>query len=467
MKARTGWIALLTLGGLCAGLSGCAEPEPPRPRHPVVVVAVDGLEWDVILPMLHEGRLPHLAGMMQRGAYGELATMQRTLSPVIWASVVTGVPPEQHGILDFLCDEPGGGGAKRLCTSSDRRVKALWHILGDHGLRTDVVGWWQTYPVEPINGVMVAQTNTDVLPEEMQDPEQPRKGSLWEGVPHQVHPPERTPEILSVVPEVEHELEATIARIFGGATAVDDAVVQRLWQRCIWAFRADAIYRRAALKLLADEEPADLFLVYFGGADLMGHRFWRYYKPELFADRPSPEHVAALGDVIPAYYAEMDRVLGEILAAAPPTANVFVVSDHGMHAVNVEERFTPDREMADLRSGAHYLTPPGILVAAGPDIRPLASAPAVTTLLRQELPRVGSVMDVTPTLLAMLGLPVGKDMQGRAMLRLLADPPEIAFVDSHTPRDWYAGRSGPASDPRDPVAEAERLEQLRSLGYIN
>ena len=47
-----------------------------------------------------------------------------------------------------------------LFDNTDRRTKAIWNMASEAGLRVAVVGWWMTFPVEPVNGVMVAQTNT-------------------------------------------------------------------------------------------------------------------------------------------------------------------------------------------------------------------------------------------------------------------------------------------------------------------
>ena len=75
--------ALLAVLCLC----GCGASERPAP---VLVVGVDGFEWDVALPLLASGRMPHLAGLMQRGAYGLLETSQPTFSPILWTTIATG-----------------------------------------------------------------------------------------------------------------------------------------------------------------------------------------------------------------------------------------------------------------------------------------------------------------------------------------------------------------------------------------
>ena len=56
------WAAALALAGACA-------PPPQRPveRPPVLLLAVDGLDWDVLLPLVRDGQVPALAGLMERG----------------------------------------------------------------------------------------------------------------------------------------------------------------------------------------------------------------------------------------------------------------------------------------------------------------------------------------------------------------------------------------------------------------
>jgi hypothetical protein len=75
------------------------------------------------------------------------------------------------------------------------------------------------------------------------------------------------------------------------------------------------------------------------------------------------------------------------------------------------------------------------------------------------------VADVTPTILALLGLPVGRDMAGR-VLEELFDP---AFLEAHPVRyvDSYEGliERAPTEAPAE-AGESGREEYLRALGYI-
>ena len=77
-------IALLLL--FATGCRRGIEHEPsttPPQVAPVLLVGMDGLEWDLVLELVDQGRLPHLAALMERGVYGELKTLVPTLSPNI------------------------------------------------------------------------------------------------------------------------------------------------------------------------------------------------------------------------------------------------------------------------------------------------------------------------------------------------------------------------------------------------
>lgn len=462
-------IATLLLTVAVFGAASCGSREESTPTtegsgaNPVLLVGFDGFEWSVALPLVRDGRLPNLRRLMERGTWGWLASFSPTKSPVLWTSAVTGMVPEKHGILDFV-KRPAGNRARRaLYTSLDRRVPALWNIFSEWERRVAVVGWWNSYPAEVVDGVVVAQVNTLGADR----PEEARgqiKGALFEDRAGQVHPPERSDEILAVVPQVVDELPQLVRSIFGELPAEIPEPALRLWESCFWSFRADATYRRVALGLLR-EEPFDLFAVYFGGSDVIAHRFWRFMAPELYDHPPTEAELALFGDVIADYYVYLDEALGELLAAAPPDSNVLVMSDHGMVAQHRSRRFDAGARPRQLLSAGHEVAEPGVLVAAGPDIRASAVAPDAVAL--GDIPELGAILDVAPTVLALAGLPVGRDMDGRVMEELLAPGfrarSEIAWVDSHTSADW--GDRAAGADTATP-REQERLEQLRSLGYI-
>ena len=100
--------------------------------------------------------MPTIAGLIERGAPGLLETTRPTFSPIIWTSIATGKGAAQHGIRGFVRRQRGGQ-PRRLYNNYDRKTKAFWNILSDYGRSVAVLGWWLTYPVEPVNGLLVWQ----------------------------------------------------------------------------------------------------------------------------------------------------------------------------------------------------------------------------------------------------------------------------------------------------------------------
>lgn len=459
----------VALALLAIALAGCrSSPTSNAPNKPsgksgprILLLACDGIEWNVVLPLLKAGDMPNLEALMKRGVFGTLRTYAPAKSPVIWTTVATGKTPEKHGITNFF--KSGTNGESIPFTSADRRTKALWNILSDAGRTCVTIGWWNTFPVEPVRGCLVAQTNT------MEDFRVRGivKNTLVRGVEGQVFPPERQNELLTLVDDVERELPDLLRRYFGDVVPVGSPMNVQSWNASAWAVRADEAYRRIASKLLDEIDDADLFTVYFGTTDVVGHRFWRFYEPRAFRHVPLPEAVRAMKDIIPNAYRHLDALIGELVRRVGDSTNIMVVSDHGMHAENVDSLFLPREDGQLIESGAHTDGPPGLVCLAGPAFRTSSVKKPIRELTRQDLPELGVVTDVAPTVLAILGLPIGRDMDGRVLGELL-DPKfeeriDVQFVATHDTPEWLASRG--ASSPAVPGTK-ERIEQLRALGYL-
>lgn len=435
-------------GALLAGLvlAACAETTAPPAPDPVFVFGVDGFEWSVILPLLRHGRMPNLEALMERGTYGRLATMMPNQSPRLWTTMATGKAPEEHGILGFVKVGADGAESADHYTGADRTTKAFWNILSERGISNDTIGWWMTYPVEEVAGVMVAQTNTLDSPT--------KKGGLVVGQRDQVWPPEREAQVLARLDEIDEGLEDVIREIFGARAGNDS----RNWRKCRWVFRADSTYVSVLRSLLEERGPASVTTIFLGGTDVVGHRFWDVYRPDGFSPRAAQVKIDAEGHVIPTYYEYVDRVLGEFLALLPENTRVLVISDHGMRTP------PPGTNSERYSRGYHDGDTPGAFLAAGPGFRNLSSTPAAEVRLG-DLETLGQIADVCPTLLAAVGLPYGEDMLGRPLSSLFTDEfldqHPLTSIPTHDDAAWLAAR------PQAIVHEdPERLEQLRKLGYL-
>ena len=431
----------------------------------VLIIGVDGLEWDLVLKLIRDGRMPHLEGLMRRGTFGMLETYAPAKSPVIWTTIATGKQPEKHGILDFV--KPGKGGRQALYTSRDRKTKALWNILTDAGRRMTVIGWWNTFPVEEINGVIVSQANSLT---QMRRTGLKKPAGMLGGVEDQVYPASRQNEMWEIVEQVDRELPSLLRGIFGQMTTPHSIVNEANWRASTWSVRADESYRRIALKLANENPLPDCFAVYFGAPDVVAHRFWRYHEPDVFTDMPTAGAIRRFGNVIKDSYVQADRIIGELVAAFPPDTSIFVMSDHGMHAFNQTSRFAQDGHGGSVASvsGHHQDGPPGVLVVAGPRFRKAALPRPIRELRKGDLLRAGHVLDIAPTILALLDIPVARDMDGVVLRNLLTPASvrglDVTYVASHDSPKWFAQRG--ATEIATPGAE-ERVRQLKAIGYLD
>jgi predicted AlkP superfamily phosphohydrolase/phosphomutase len=104
-------------------------------------------------------------------------------------------------------------------------------------------------------------------------------------------------------------------------------------------------------------------------------------------------------------------------------------------------------------TGTHH--PDGIFVAGGPGIRRDVTVPPL------------SILDVAPTVLHALGLPVPEDLEGRVPTEVF-DPAwlEARPIRAAGPTQPREPLSPAAGEPLDEEGEAELLQRLRALGYV-
>ena len=88
---------IATIVTLSILLVACGKPQD-APHAKVLLIGLDGAEWDRIDPLIAQGELPNLARLKRDGVHGPLESFEPILSPIIWTSIATGKTPEKHGI---------------------------------------------------------------------------------------------------------------------------------------------------------------------------------------------------------------------------------------------------------------------------------------------------------------------------------------------------------------------------------
>ncbi len=416
------------------------HPRPPSgaraahhpPERRVLLVGLDGADWDIIRPLMDQGRLPTMQRLVGQGARARLKAIAPILSPILWTSIATGVGPSRHGIVDFLAVNKETGEQVPV-TSNMRRVKALWNILSERGYASGVVGWWATWPAEPVYGFIVS----DRVAYQLFGFKERGGGLLRRTWPEALG---LVIQPLIVAPE---QVWAGEVERFLPTSAANEPDYQEQTRSLRTILASSRTYAAIGIDLLQAYDP-DLKAVYFEGTDTIAHSFMRYRRPRM----PGVEDrdVEAFGDVVDRYYEHADALLGEVLRLADERTLVVICSDHGF-------RTGANRPLTDPRIGvggaADWHRKYGILLMSGPGVRRGAEL------------EDASLLDIAPTILAAMGLPVARDMEGRALVAAFDPPLSPASIDSYETDD----------PPQDggPVAsevDSEILAKLTALGYI-
>ena len=187
------------------------------------------------------------------------------------------------------------------------------------------------------------------------------------------------------------------------------------------ALSEDATYHRVG-KMLRERYRPDVFAIYYFGLDIVGHYFTRYHQPESFGDVSDSEK-QRYSRVIDAYYHHLDTLIGEYLEYRSPEEILVLVSGHGMEPLSLGRRMIEPLKGNPYLSGYHEGSPDGLLIFHGPDI-----AQGVKV-------QGASVVDITPTLLYLMGLPLGQDMDGTLLTdvfkeELIHNQP-VTFISSY------------------------------------
>ncbi len=420
-----------------------------------LIFAIDGATWDIIDPLILSGKMPNLANLMKRGARSNLKTLNPTESPQIWTSIATGTVPAKHGIESFIVKIPGTD-KTTLPTSNLRKKKAFWNILSSPDYSVGVVGWWATYPAEKLNGFIISDHANYYKKEILKNCLDLTDENLTLPEPGETYPEslyrEVEPYIRFAYEFNDLDLKRFIDfneeekhRLGSYSTLTRDECLSVLKYVYIY----DESFKNSALYALEKFQP-DLFAVFLAGVDAVEHHFWKYMEPDKFSS--IPEDLAhRYGKAIENYYIYLDETLGEFLKFYSNEDRVIILSDHG-HGPNLDYGTDRATDYWKTASGTHTHGPDGILLVAGPGIKKGIEISDA------------SVLDITPTLLALNGIPVGRDMDGSVLFELceegfFAENP-VSMIETHSPKDM--GDTAPVESADD----EEMKNKLRALGYI-
>ena len=406
-----------------------------RKANKVLLIGWDAADWKVINKLIDEGKMPTMSKFVNEGVMGNLATLDPPLSPMLWTTIATGMHADKHGILGFIQPNKEGDGVTPVLSTS-RKVKALWNILMQESMRSNVVGWWPSHPAEPINGIYVSN-----FYHKMSNQINFRK-PMAEATVH----PEELHKIMEELRVFPWELtEAHLLPFVPNAAKIDQENDHRLGS--IAKIIAETATIHSAATYVMENSKWDLMAVYYDGIDHFGHGFMNYHPPKM--DKIKQEDFDMYKGVVEAGYRFHDMMLERLLELAGEDTTVIIVSDHGFHSDHMRPKHLSKAPAAPAAQHRSF----GIFAAKGPHIK------------KDEIVYGSTLLDITPTILDLFGLPIGEDMPGKPILQMYEKPEAPDYIPSW---EEIPGDCGMHSEEQrnDPWADKEAMEQLIALGYI-
>ena len=381
-----------------------AVAQQPKSRPHVVVVGVNGMEWDIIRPLLMKGQMPSLASVVQRGVYGKMRTLPAPNCPKVYTTIATSTSPEENGITGFVV----GGATAR---TDMLKKEPLWSILSNNGVTVGMANVPATFPAMPVNGYVVTGMLTRGKGCEDGILCSPKLSEVKGG--EAVYPPSMVAELETNVGDfwIDCSRMPTAEDLKGKeAEAIDH------WLQQVSQVRAQ---QAKLFDYLLSHHPTDFTMFVQSCEDRVGH--WLYpvqphnvgYSPNLHAVRL---------EAFPEQYRAFDQVLGTILQHVDKDTYLFIISDHGIKPLREFEESRRGRSSGHDHGGDTPIIAkhdfadgddvPGAFIAIGPNIKRDVRLMGFTV----------SVFDIAPTILNLYGIPQPAQMKGRVLSEIFEAP---------------------------------------------
>lgn len=372
-----------------------------KPKPHVIVVGVNGMELDIIRPLILKGQMPNLSKVIEHGAYGKLRTVSGPNCPRVYSTLFTSTNPDEHGVTGFLV-----GGI--TANTNMLKEEPLWSMFSKNGITVGMANVPATFPVMPVNGYMISGMLTRGKNCEDGVLCAPKLSEVTGG--DAVYPRSLRDELLKNVGDFYIDCERMPAAedLKGHESEVIDK----------WLAKVQTI-RDQQTKLfdyLLSTHPTEFTFLAQSCEDRTGH--WLYpISPFNVGYNASINGVRQ--QAFPDQYIAFDKVLGTILKHADANTYVVIISDHGIkplrefeekdpHAHMDHEKTTPVIAKHDFADGDDV---PGSVFLMGPGIK-------------RDFRIMGlgaSVYDIAPTLLHIYGIEQPKQMRGRILAEVFEE----------------------------------------------
>lgn len=262
-----------------------------------IVLGIDGGTLSLFETYAEKGYLPNVAHLLRHGTRGLLKSTYPAITAPAWVSFMTGLPPDKHGILDFL-DHSQGTSIKRAVASSRIQSIPFWQLAGDRKRPVIVFNVPITYPPYPVNGVMLTGMLTPSLENVF------------------TYPPELGSKLLESLGDYYINVPWRKYRLSQAPKFIDDVT------ECTRA-------RTRYLCYLMKYYDWDLTVAVFTEVDSLQHALWCYIDDFDNREILKPLDGRNIQEKVICYYRHLDSCIGEILENIKDRYRLFIVSDHG------------------------------------------------------------------------------------------------------------------------------------------
>ncbi len=267
----------------------------------VLVIGVDGGSWNIMKPLMDEGKLPNFSRLVNEGVSGNLKSTVPYTSAPAWVSFMSGKNPGKHGIFGFF----SGRGDYSITTvnSTYIKCKTLWTLLSKANKKLGLVNVPITYPPFKINGFMITGLLTPSL----------KCGFTY--------PPTLGEQFLQKVKDYRIE----------PVTLSDDSEKTKILLAQNVFTTAEKRYE-ASKYLMERMNDWDFFMCVFRELDVIQHYFM--HTLDVSHPRCTPGESKRFSRVIPDYCHLIDSIIGRFMNTLEGNCRVLVVSDHGFGSVH-------------------------------------------------------------------------------------------------------------------------------------
>ncbi len=257
----------------------------------VVIIGWDSAPTDLLTDQWL-AKMPNLRRLVNQGIAGPMRSSDPPITVPAWTSMVTSQNPGRLGFYGFRNRKPGEYDGMWIATNAAVKVPRMWDILGKQGRRCALLNVPQTYPVKPVNGVLVSSFLTPSTDSEYTYPSDLKS-------------------------EIERAADGYVIDCENFRTDDKDWLLEQIYEITDKRF--------AVAKYLLERERWDLFMMVYMGPDRIQHGFWKYHDPQHRKFQPGSRFQNVLRD----YYKHLDDQLGQLANIAGDDAAIMVVSDHG------------------------------------------------------------------------------------------------------------------------------------------